>query len=61
MSKLQKIPDLSEVQEIRVPAEYRDNPEMIKAYLTGFTNAWLLAQSAQGRDPKEYPPVNYGP
>jgi len=34
MRKLQPIPDLGEVKEIRMPAEYRDNPEMVKAYLT---------------------------
>jgi len=61
MRKLQPIPDLGEVKEIRMPAEYRDNPEMIKAYLTGFKNAWLLAQSMQDAGPKDYPPVNVGP
>ena len=40
---MHEIPDLGNVNEIRVPAEYRDDPSKIKAYLTGFMNAWLLA------------------
>lgn len=44
---MHEIPDLGSVKEIRVPAEYRDDPSKIKAYLTGFMNAWLLAQRYQ--------------
>jgi len=58
---LQPIPDLGGEKEIRVTAEKRDNPEMINAYLTGFKNAWLLAQTMQDAGPKDYPPVNVGP
>jgi hypothetical protein len=48
---IHEIPELGEVRNIRMPLEYRENPELIKTYLTGFMNAWLLALQIQRHGP----------
>lgn len=53
---IHEIPELGEVKNIRMPYEYRKDPALIKTYLTGFMNAWLLALEIQrnGRTPADY-------
>ena len=53
---IHEIPELGEVKNIRMPYEYRKDPALIKTYLTGFMNAWLLALEIQrnGRTPSDY-------
>ena len=52
---IHEIPELGEVKNIRMPYEYRKDPALIKTYLTGFMNAWLLALEIQrnGQNPPE--------
>ena len=52
---IHEIPELGEVKNIRMPYEYRKDPTLIKTYLTGFMNAWLLALEIQrnGQNPPE--------
>ena len=53
---IHEIPELGEVKNIRMPYEYRKDPALIKTYLTGFMNAWLLALEIQrnGRTSTDY-------
>ena len=53
---IHEIPELGEVKNIRMPYEYRKDPALIKTYLTGFMNSWLLALEIQrnGRAPADY-------
>jgi hypothetical protein len=53
---IHEIPELGEVKNIRMPYEYRKDPALIKTYLTGFMNAWLLALEIQrnGQTPADY-------
>ena len=51
---IHEIPELGEVQNIRMPYEYQKDPALIKTYLTGFMNAWLLALEIQRNGPKPY-------
>ena len=53
---IHEIPELGEVKNIRMPYEYRKDPALIKTYLTGFMNAWLLALEIQrnGRTPSDH-------
>ena len=44
---IHEIPEMSAVKNIRMPYQYRQSPELIKAYLTGFMNAWQLARQMQ--------------
>ena len=52
---IHEIPELGEAKNIRMPYEYRKDPALIKTYLTGFMNAWLLALEIQrnGQNPPE--------
>ena len=53
---IHEIPELGEIKNIRMPYEYRKDPALIKTYLTGFMNAWLLAIEIQrnGRTPADH-------
>ena len=41
------VPHISVLGQIRMPGNYRDDPALIKAYLTGFMNAWNHATHSQ--------------
>lgn len=45
------VPHISELGQIRMPGNYRDDPALIKAYLTGFMNAWNHAHALSVNGP----------
>ena len=51
---INEIPELGEVKNIRMPYEYRKDPTLIKTYLTGYMNAWLLALEIQRNGSKPH-------
>ncbi len=46
-----RVPHISELDSIRMPGQYRDDPALIKAYLTGFMNAWNHAHDLSTNGP----------